>query len=86
MFSQSFSRVKIQLTIALSRLRSDSSDTRKCNDVYLKKSLITLQNYADNDKELASTRFPEQVSCLHPLIYTSSRDTLMFSRGMQYAV
>ena len=54
--------MKIQLTIALSRLRSDSSDTRKCNDAYLKRSLITLQNYAENDKELASTRFPEQVS------------------------
>ncbi|KAL5265112.1 hypothetical protein ACHWQZ_G006003 [Mnemiopsis leidyi] len=79
----SFSRVKIQLTIALSRLRSDSSDTRKCNDAYLKRSLITLQNYAENDKELASTRFPEQVKEVSKNLFMIMRDTVRMNEVKQ---
>ncbi|XP_064626372.1 dedicator of cytokinesis protein 7-like isoform X5 [Lineus longissimus] len=53
-----FARVKMQVTMALSRLVGKS---QSFNEEYLRKSLKTILTYAEADCELQETTFPEQV-------------------------
>ncbi|XP_055333628.1 dedicator of cytokinesis protein 7-like isoform X2 [Paramacrobiotus metropolitanus] len=54
----SFSRVKMQVTISLSSLVGTITDL---NEDYLRRSLKTILTYAEQDAELKTTTFPEQV-------------------------
>ena len=54
----SFSRVKMQVTISLSSLVGTITDL---NEDYLRRSLKTILTYADQDGELKGSSFPEQV-------------------------
>lgn len=58
---QNFSRVKMQVTTSLSVLVGRG---RAPNEGALRRSLKTVLVYADNDKELKETTFPEQVKDL----------------------
>ncbi|OWA50965.1 Dedicator of cytokinesis protein 7 [Hypsibius exemplaris] len=54
----SFSRVKMQVTISLSSLVGTINDL---NEDFLRRSLKTILTYADQDAVLKTTSFPEQV-------------------------
>lgn len=54
----SFSRVKMQVTISLSSLVGTITDL---NEDFLRRSLKTVLTYAEQDYELKETSFPEQV-------------------------
>lgn len=57
-----FSRVKMQITMSLSRLVGQRSvENFNFNENYLKKSLRTILNYAESDDELFESTFPAQV-------------------------
>ena len=64
---QNFARVKMQVTMSLSKLVGTMSNF---NEDYLRKSLKTMLVYAEQDHELADTSFPEQV---RNLIFASLR-------------
>ena len=55
---QNFARVKMQVTMSLSKLVGTISNF---NEDYLRKSLKTILVYAEHDQELSDTSFPEQV-------------------------
>ena len=59
-----FSRVKMQITIALSHLVGQSAAEILFNELHLKKSLRTILSYADTDLELLESTFPSQVKDL----------------------
>ncbi len=83
----SFSRVKIQLTLSLSSLLTgvNASDQRLTilseflNVNSLKKSLKLILAYADNDLELIETTFPSQVKDLIINLNTIVTDTVKMS-------
>ncbi len=60
-FPQNFARVKMQVTMSLSKLVGTMSNF---NEEYLRKSLKTILVYAEQDQELSDTSFPEQVQDL----------------------
>eukprot|EP00794_Sanderia_malayensis_P007879 gene7879-8730_t len=53
-----FARVKMQVTLSLSKL---VGSTQNFNEDYLTRSLKTIITYAETDQQLKSTPFPEQV-------------------------
>ena len=55
---QSFSRVKMQVTMSLSSLVGQNQNF---SEEHLRRSLKTILLYADSDDELQQTSFPEQV-------------------------
>ncbi|KJE96095.1 Dock7 protein [Capsaspora owczarzaki ATCC 30864] len=71
--SNTFSRVKVQATIALSRLVGSGI---KINDVFLQRALATCGEYAAQDKEMTASTFAEQVKDLSARLYTILRDTV----------
>lgn len=56
----SFARVKMQITMSLSSLVGMSS-SENFDEEFLRRSLKTILTYAENDEDLKSTSFPEQV-------------------------
>lgn len=56
-----FSRVKMQMTISLSSLVGTITDL---NEDYLRRSLKTILTYAEQDAELKTSTFPDQVGLI----------------------
>ena len=61
-----FARVKMQVTMSLSSLVAEISNSFKFNEEHLRKSLKTILTYAEQDNELSDSfnSFPEQVQDL----------------------
>ncbi|XP_065185199.1 dedicator of cytokinesis protein 7-like [Sycon ciliatum] len=72
---QSFARVKVQSTVALSTLVAGSQG-QSCNADCLRRSLKTILTYADQDEAMSNTPFPEQVKELVHNLHMILRDTV----------
>jgi hypothetical protein len=70
---QHFARVKMQVTMSLSKLVGTISNF---NEEYLRKSLKTILVYAEQDHELTDTSFPEQVQDLAFNLHMILSDTV----------
>eukprot|EP00095_Tigriopus_kingsejongensis_P000113 snap_masked-scaffold265_size231475-processed-gene-1.10 protein:Tk00113 transcript:snap_masked-scaffold265_size231475-processed-gene-1.10-mRNA-1 annotation:"dedicator of cytokinesis protein 7-like isoform x2" len=68
-----FARVKMQVTMSLSKLVGTISNF---NEDYLRKSLKTILVYAEQDHELSDTSFPEQVQDLVYNLHMILSDTV----------
>ncbi|XP_074640781.1 dedicator of cytokinesis protein 7-like [Tubulanus polymorphus] len=76
-----FARVKMQVTMSLSRLVGKNQ--KNFNEEYLRKSLKTMLTYAEEDIELQDTSFPEQVKDLIFNLHMILSDTVKMKEYME---